>query len=126
SPLYPGSGSARERGVGNIINAPLPPGTGSAGFRAAMTDLVLPAVDAFAPQLVLVSAGFDAHRLDPLANLDLDSDDYAWITRRLVELAERHAQGRIVSTLEGGYSLTALRETVAVHVTELLHGCDPD
>ncbi|HEY0180311.1 MAG TPA: histone deacetylase family protein [Dokdonella sp.] len=120
SPLYPGSGAREETGVGNVVNAPLRPGAGSAEFRAAYETIVLPALDAFAPELVIVSAGFDAHRLDPLANLELAADDYAWITRRLVALAERHAHGRVVSSLEGGYSLTALRESVAAHVAALL------
>lgn len=120
SPLYPGSGARDETGVGNIVNAPLLPDSGSAAFRAAYEIRVLPALEAFAPQLVLISAGFDAHRLDPLANLNLDADDYAWLTTRLVELANRHAQGRIVSSLEGGYSLTALRESTAAHVEALL------
>jgi acetoin utilization deacetylase AcuC-like enzyme len=122
SPLYPGTGARLERGVGNIVNAPLPPGAGSAEFRAAMETIVLPALDAFAPELVLVSAGFDAHKLDPLANLNLETADYAWVTAQLVDLAERHAKGRLVSTLEGGYSLTALRDGVAAHVGALLDG----
>ena len=119
-PLYPGSGTRLECGVGNIVNAPLPPGSGPVEFRAAMQTIVLPALDAFAPQLVLVSAGFDAHKLDPLANLNLETDDYTWITERLVELAMKHAEGRIVSSLEGGYSLSALRDAAAAHVTVLL------
>jgi len=120
-PLYPGTGDRDETGAGtdNIANALLPPGAGSAEFRAAWDDILLPALDAFAPQLVLISAGFDAHRLDPLANLNLETDDYAWITRRLVELANRHAGGRVVSSLEGGYSLDALSESVAAHVAAL-------
>ncbi len=119
-PLYPGTGLRRETGVGNIVNEPLPSGGGSGEFRAAYRDRVLPALDAFAPQLVLISAGFDAHRLDPLANLNLDADDYAWVTRELVAIARRHAQGRVVSSLEGGYSLTALRQSVQAHVAALL------
>lgn len=119
SPLYPETGFAHERGVGNIVNAPLPAGAGSKPFRDAWDKTVLPALDAFAPQLVLISAGFDAHKLDPLASLNLETDDYAWITRRLVELARRHAEGRVVSSLEGGYSLDALRESVAAHVSAL-------
>jgi acetoin utilization deacetylase AcuC-like enzyme len=119
SPLYPGTGARNETGAGNIVNAPLRPGAGSAEFRTAYEDIVLPAIDRFAPELVLISAGFDAHRLDPLANLNLVDDDYAWITQRLVEIADRHAQGRVVSSLEGGYSLTALRESVAAHVAAL-------
>ncbi|HEX5124274.1 MAG TPA: histone deacetylase family protein [Rhodanobacteraceae bacterium] len=118
-PLYPGTGARTETGAGNIVNAPLRPGAGSAEFRKAYEDVVLPAIDRFAPELVLISAGFDAHRLDPLANLNLVDEDYAWVTQRLVELANRHAQGRIVSSLEGGYSLTALRESVAAHVVAL-------
>ncbi len=121
-PLYPGSGREDERGNGgapHIVNAPLPPGAGSAQFRAACASRILPALEAHAPELILISAGFDAHRLDPLANLNLDAGDYAWITRELVALAERHAQGRVVSLLEGGYSLTALRESVTAHCREL-------
>lgn len=119
-PLYPGTGAQDERGVGNIVNAPLRPGAGSIEFRDACIRTVLPAVDAFAPQLVIVSAGFDAHRQDPLASLELETDDYAWITRRLVELAGRHAGGRVVSSLEGGYDLDALRACSAAHVAELM------
>ncbi len=122
SPLYPGSGARDETGAGSILNVPLPPGAGSGEFRAAYSGTVLPALDAFAPQLLLISAGFDAHRLDPLANLNLEADDYAWVTTRLVELANRHAQGRLVSSLEGGYSLSALRESVVAHVGALLAG----
>jgi acetoin utilization deacetylase AcuC-like enzyme len=118
-PLYPGTGARSETGAGNIVNAPLRPGAGSKDFRAACEEIVLPALETFAPELVMISAGFDAHRLDPLANLQFDADDYAWITTRLVELAGRHAQGRVVSSLEGGYSLTALRESVAAHVAAL-------
>ena len=120
SPLYPGTGAAQEQGVGNIVNAPLPPRSGSAAFRAAWTQRLLPALDAFRPELLLVSAGFDAHRLDPLADLNLEADDYAWITHELCALADRHAQGRVVSLLEGGYSLTALRECSVAHVGALL------
>lgn len=119
SPLYPGTGERAETGVGNIVNAPLPPAAGSLEFRDACARIVLPALDAYAPQLVLVSAGFDAHRLDPLASLELEASDYAWITRRLVEIACLHAGGRIVSSLEGGYSLEALHESVAAHVAAL-------
>ena len=118
-PLYPGTGARSETGAGNVVNAPLRPGAGSTEFRAACEEIVLPALESFAPELVMISAGFDAHRLDPLANLQFDADDYAWITTRLVELAGRHAQGRVVSSLEGGYSLTALRESVAAHVAAL-------
>lgn len=119
-PLYPGSGLECETGIGNLVNGLLAPGDGSAEFRALWSDRLLPAIDRYAPDLMLVSAGFDAHRLDPLADLNLGADDYGWITRELVALAERHAQGRLVSTLEGGYSLTALRESSVAHVTALL------
>ena len=118
-PLYPDTGHAYERGVGNILNAPLPPGTGSRGFRAAWEEHLLPAIDAFGPQLLLVSAGFDAHWRDPLAQLQLDADDVAWITGELRRLARKHASGRLVSTLEGGYDLQALRECSVAHVGAL-------
>ncbi len=119
SPLYPGSGRVDERGAGNIVNVPLAPGSGSREFRDALARDLLPAVDAFRPELVLISAGFDAHRLDPLANLDLAADDYGWITAELAAIADRHAAGRVVSSLEGGYSLTALRESSAAHCRAL-------
>jgi acetoin utilization deacetylase AcuC-like enzyme len=120
SPLYPGTGEAGERGVGNIFNAPLAPHAGSAEFRAAFTERLLPALDAFRPGLVFVSAGFDGHRRDPLANLNLEEDDYAWITAELGRLAARHCEGRLVSTLEGGYDLNALARSAAAHVLELM------
>ena len=119
-PLYPGTGAANETGVGNIVNVPLRPMSGSGPFRVAMTGRVLPALDAFRPDLLLISAGFDAHRSDPLAQLMLEEADYTWITERLVEIAFRHADGRLVSTLEGGYDLTALGASVAAHVRVLM------
>jgi acetoin utilization deacetylase AcuC-like enzyme len=119
-PLYPGTGAASETGVGNIVNVPLRPMSGSGPFRVAMTGRVLPALDAFRPDLLLISAGFDAHRSDPLAQLMLEEADYTWITERLVEIAFRHADGRLVSTLEGGYDLTALGASVAAHVRVLM------
>jgi len=118
-PLYPGTGSINERGVGNIVNAPLPPQAGSREFRAAWDEILFPALESFRPQLLLVSAGFDAHRLDPLAQLQVETEDYAWITRRLCDLAGEHAQGRVISVLEGGYDLGALRECTAAHVDTL-------
>ena len=120
SPLYPGTGARGETGAGNIVNAPLPPGAGSAQFRAAMSEIVLPRLAQFRPQLVMISAGFDAHRLDPLASLNFGAEDFAWATRELVAVANAHAQGRVVSSLEGGYSLMALRESTAAHATALL------
>jgi acetoin utilization deacetylase AcuC-like enzyme len=120
SPLYPGTGAQTETGAGNIVNAPLQPGSGSKEFRGAFENIILPSLHDFAPQLVMISAGFDAHRLDPLANLNLDADDYAWVTSKLVEIAEKYASGRVVSSLEGGYSLTALRQSTAAHVAAML------
>jgi acetoin utilization deacetylase AcuC-like enzyme len=119
-PLYPGTGARGERGVGNICNAPLPPGAGSEEFRAAMEKLVLPAIEAFRPELIMISAGFDAHRRDPLASLEFEAADYHWATERLCALAESCCGGRVVSTLEGGYDLAALGESAAAHVTALL------
>ncbi|MGA9868685.1 MAG: histone deacetylase family protein, partial [Acetobacteraceae bacterium] len=121
SPCYPGTGAREERGcAGNIVNAPLRPGADGPAFRAAWTDEILPALDGFAPELLIVSAGFDAHRADPLAQLRLDTEDFAWITRELITIAKRHAKGRIVSLLEGGYDLDALAVSAAAHVRELM------
>jgi len=120
SPLYPGTGARSDRGVGNVVNVPLPPMAGSAEFRRGVEASILPALDAFAPDLVMVSAGFDAHRRDPLAQLMLVEDDYAWVTQRLLECAARHAGGRLVSTLEGGYDLGALGASAAAHVRALM------
>jgi acetoin utilization deacetylase AcuC-like enzyme len=119
-PLYPGTGAASERGVGNIVNAPLRPMSGSEQFRKAFSTVILPALEAFGPEFVIISAGFDAHRADPLAQLMLVEADYAWATERLVEVAKKHAQGRIVSSLEGGYDLDALAESAAAHVAALM------
>lgn len=120
SPLYPGTGREDEHGAGNIINALLSPGDGSYEFRELWDGVLLPKLHAFKPQLVLVSAGFDAHRNDPLAEIRLQTEDYAWITERLVDLARAHAGGRLVSTLEGGYELSALAASVSAHVSALL------
>ena len=120
APLYPDSGYASERGVGNVVNAPLPPGADGAAFRAVWQDTLLPALVGFRPQLVLVSAGFDGHWLDPLAQLQLEAADYAWLTGELVAIAQRHAHGRLVSMLEGGYDLQALAECSVAHVGVLL------
>jgi acetoin utilization deacetylase AcuC-like enzyme len=120
SPLYPGSGREDERGVGNIVNGPLSPGAGSHEFRELWEHLLLPRLRAFKPQLVLVSAGFDAHRDDPLADIRLGPEDYAWITERLLALARTHANGRLISTLEGGYNLAALAASAAAHVSALM------
>ena len=119
-PLYPGTGAASETGVGNIVNVPLRPMSGSGQFRLGMTQRVLPALDAFRPDLVLVSAGFDAHKNDPLAQLLLEEGDYTWVTEKLLEIACRHADGRLIATLEGGYDLAALGASVAAHVRVLM------
>ena len=119
-PLYPGTGAASEAGVGNIVNVPLRPMAGSTQFRLGMTQRILPALDAFRPELVIVSAGFDAHRSDPLAQLMLEEADYTWVTEKLLEIADRHAAGRLVATLEGGYDLSALAASAATHVRVLM------
>jgi acetoin utilization deacetylase AcuC-like enzyme len=118
-PLYPGTGAARETGVGNIVNRPLPAGTGSREWRGVVEADILPAIDDFAPELIMISAGFDGHRADPLASLELVEDDYGWVTSQLVGLAARHAQGRVVSVLEGGYDLTALASSALAHLEAL-------
>lgn len=118
-PLYPGTGLEDDVGVGNVVNAPLPPRSGSAAFRDAWRTRLLPALEAFRPQLLLVSAGFDGHRLDPLADLELGPEDYRWLSAELADLAGRHCGGRLVSVLEGGYSLTALRECSVAHLRGL-------
>ncbi len=119
-PLYPGTGAASETGVGNIVNVPLPPMAGSREFRLAVSREILPALDAFRPEMVLISAGFDAHKSDPLAQLLLEESDYTWITEQLLEIARHHAGGRVVSTLEGGYDLAALGASTAAHVRVLM------
>lgn len=119
-PLYPGTGARGERGVGNIVNAPLPPNAGSTEFRAAMEREVLPALIAFKPDFLLISAGFDAHRADPLASLNLEDADYRWASERLVEIAGDCCAGRVVSTLEGGYDLGALASASREHVRALM------
>ena len=119
-PLYPGTGALGERGVGNIWNAPLRPGDGGEPFRDAFESRIIPALRNFGPDIVLVSAGFDAHRDDPLANLALVEADFAWATEKLAEVAARQAGGRLVSMLEGGYNLAALGRSAAVHVKRLM------
>lgn len=125
SPLYPGTGAADETGVDdNVVNVPLDEGTNGRGFRAAMERRVLPRVDAFKPDLIIISAGFDAHRDDPLAGLALVEDDFTWITQALCDLADKHCAGRVVSCLEGGYDLTALGACAAAHVNVLREQSD--
>ncbi|MDJ0640350.1 MAG: histone deacetylase family protein [Paracoccaceae bacterium] len=119
-PLYPGTGAPHETGAhDNVLNAPLQPMTGGQAMRRAWGDLILPAVDDFAPELVIISAGFDAHADDPLANLNWVEDDFAWVTRAIREVADTHSRGRVVSTLEGGYDLDALAASTVAHVTAL-------
>lgn len=121
SPLYPGTGSAREHGQhGNVVNVPLAPRSGSEAFRAAWSERILPELDRFAPELLLVSAGFDAHRRDPLAQLELRTEDFRWITEELLAIADKHAKGRLVSALEGGYDLEALAASTTAHVRALM------
>jgi len=120
-PLYPGSGAASERGeYDNIVNAPLMAGSNGEVFREAMDYMILPRIEEFSPDLVIISAGFDAHRLDPLANLRLVEADFAWATRKLMDIAERKSGGRVVSLLEGGYDLEGLARSVAAHVMTLM------
>lgn len=121
SQFYPGTGARHETGVaGNIVNVPFPRGTGSAAFRAAMRDQLLPALRDFRPDLLIISAGFDAHHLDPLGGLQFTDDDYHWITRELLAVADECCAGRVVSVLEGGYSLEGLASGCAAHVRALM------
>jgi acetoin utilization deacetylase AcuC-like enzyme len=122
-PLYPGTGAAGETGeAGTIVNAPLRAGQGGAEFREAMNRIVLPRILDFSPDLILISAGFDAHARDPLGSLNLVEEDYAWATSALMQIADKTAGGRIVSVLEGGYDLTALARSAGVHVATLMQG----
>lgn len=121
-PLYPGTGAADEIGVGNILNVPLDGGTDGAEMRAAYETLILPAVADFKPDLLLISAGFDAHARDPLAGLNWNGEDFAWVTGKLMDVADQACGGRIISMLEGGYDLEGLAEGVAQHVHMLSHG----
>jgi acetoin utilization deacetylase AcuC-like enzyme len=122
-PLYPGTGALGERGEHNtIVNAPLRPGDGSDAFRQAFESVILPRLRDFAPDLLVISAGFDAHMRDPLANLNLLETDFEWATRKLLEVAEKTAGGRVVSVLEGGYDLVGLASSVAAHVSALMRG----
>jgi acetoin utilization deacetylase AcuC-like enzyme len=122
-PLYPGTGAKNERGEHDtIVNAPLRPGDGGAKFREAFASVILPRLRDFAPELVVISAGFDAHMRDPLANLNLLEADFEWATRELMEVAGKYAQGRVVSVLEGGYDLVGLANSAAAHVAALMQG----
>jgi acetoin utilization deacetylase AcuC-like enzyme len=123
-PAYPGTGSAAETGCGNIVNVPLRPGSGSDPFRAAYRDAILPRLRAFAPELLLISAGFDAHERDPLCQLKVKTEDFAWLTQELCAVADEVCAGRLVSTLEGGYDLEALADCARAHVEVLLQAVD--
>lgn len=119
SPLYPGTGAASEIGVGNIVNAPVAPHAAREHWRGAFAGTLMPALDAFAPDLILISAGFDAHRRDPLAHQSLEAEDFAWATRAVLEVARRHCHGKVVSSLEGGYDLEGLGRSTVAHVQAL-------
>ncbi len=122
-PLFPGTGAASERGeFQNIVNAPLSAGDGGDAFREAMETAIFPRLNGFKPDLIVISAGFDAHTRDPLANLNLVEADYTWVTQKLMEIADDGAQGRIVSMLEGGYDLQGLSRSAAAHVIALMRG----
>ncbi|MDP3896358.1 MAG: histone deacetylase family protein [Mesorhizobium sp.] len=121
-PLYPGTGAKSETGAGNIVNAPLSANTGSDDFRDAFRSRILPALDEFQPDLIIISAGFDAHHRDPLAEINLVEEDFSWATAELMERADRFASNRLVSLLEGGYDLQGLALSVAAHVGRLMRG----
>ncbi len=119
SPLYPGTGGAEETGVGNVVNAPIPPHAAREMWRGAFARELMPALDAFRPDLVLISAGFDAHRRDPLAHQSLEAEDFAWATRAVIEVARNRCGGKVVSSLEGGYDLEGLGRSALAHVQAL-------
>ncbi|MDI5923889.1 histone deacetylase family protein [Rhizobium leguminosarum] len=122
-PLYPGTGAKDEKGTHNtIVNAPLSPNVGSDHFREAFKSRVLPALDVFRPDLIIISAGFDAHHRDPLAQINLTGEDFDWATGRVLELADRHAKNRVVSLLEGGYDLEGLAESAGMHILRMMKG----
>jgi len=122
APLYPGTGAATETGAGNIVNVPLSPGSGSDDFRAAMDIVLIPRIEAFGPDLIIISAGFDAHYRDPLASLEFTEEDFSWATGKLMESAGRWSGNRVVSLLEGGYDLQGLASSVAAHLRRLMKG----
>ena len=119
-PFYPGTGAIDEVGVGNIVNVPLESGSGSKDFRNGWSTKIFPALEAFQPEFLIISAGFDAHARDPLASINLEAEDFAWITRKLPEISGNKLNGRIISCLEGGYDLVGLGESVDAHVSELM------
>jgi len=119
SPLYPGTGAASETGVGNIVNVPVPPHAAREAWRGAFAGGLMPALEAFRPDLILISAGFDAHRRDPLAHQSLEAQDFAWATRAVLEVARSRCGGKVVSSLEGGYDLEGLGRSAVAHVQAL-------
>ena len=121
-PLFPGTGSKHETGAGNIHNAPLSPGMGGEDFKQAFRERILPALENFRPDLIIISAGFDAHHRDPLSNINLQADDFDWATGKLLEVAAQHSDNKLVSLLEGGYDLKGLAESCASHVKRLMSG----
>lgn len=118
-PLYPGTGAVSETGVGNIVNAPVPPHAAREAWRATFAGGLMPGLQAFAPDLILISAGFDAHRRDPLAHQSLEAEDFAWATRAVIEVARSCCGGKVVSSLEGGYDLEGLGRSAVAHVQAL-------
>jgi acetoin utilization deacetylase AcuC-like enzyme len=128
-PFYPGTGAASEqgegKGKGSVVNCPMPAGATDPAYQRAFNERIIPALEQFAPQAILISAGFDAHRDDPLGQIELSTEAFAWMSRRLTEIAKRHAAGRIISVLEGGYNLSRIGECVAVHLDELRRSSDP-
>jgi acetoin utilization deacetylase AcuC-like enzyme len=122
-PFYPGTGAVSEQGVGrgkgSVVNCPMPAGATDSLYRLAFAERIIPALERFAPEAILISAGFDAHAEDPLAEVQLSTDAFTWMTQQLLEVADRHAEGRVISLLEGGYNLSRLGECVATHLNEL-------
>ncbi len=119
-PLFPGTGAPSETGAGNIFNAPLSPGDGTEDFKQAFRERILPAIHSFKPDLILISAGFDAHHRDPLAEINLEAEDFAWATAELMEIADQTAGGKVVALLEGGYDLKGLAASAAAHIRQLM------
>ena len=118
-PLFPGTGSEQEIGIGNIFNAPIAAGTEGKNFIKIFEDKILENIDKFKPEIILISAGFDAHKRDPLAHINLESENYNEITKKIIEIANIHSQGRVISFLEGGYDLVALSESTKEHLVGL-------
>ncbi len=118
-PLFPGTGRAEDNMPYRILNIPLAPGSGSAAFRDAYEQMVFPSLDEFSPEMIFISAGFDAHGDDPLADINLSAPDYGWVTRRLCEIADRHSGGKVISVFEGGYDLAALEQSFREHLNAM-------